>query len=268
MLKGLYRLRLGGWVCVGTVGLLLVSAVFVGAEERVEKATVELWPGDALAAVSGETVHLPVAVSTSTPLAGVQLRLSFDPAKMVPGKPELTDRSADMTVAYNAQDGELTVIVYSASGKVISAGEGPVVSVPFKVADFGPWTSDLGLKFEEVILASPEAEAIPVTVKPASVSLGVRTPTHYGLTQNYPNPFNPVTSIQYSVVSPVHTTLKIYNILGQEVRTLVNEVMEPGFHSVNWDGRDSQGAEVASGVYFYRLVAGDFSNTKRMLLLK
>jgi len=101
----------------------------------------------------------------------------------------------------------------------------------------------------------------------------------YSLAQNYPNPFNPITSIQYSVISDQslpHITLKIFNLLGQEVRTLVDEVKEPGYYTVTWDGRDEFGAEAASGVYFYRLTAGgasrenggDFTATKRMLLLK
>ena len=91
----------------------------------------------------------------------------------------------------------------------------------------------------------------------------VGVPAEYGLAQNYPNPFNPVTSIEYSVAGNVQATLKVYNVLGQEVVTLVDEVQEPGQYSVSWDAGD-----VASGVYFYRLNAGDFSATKRMVLMK
>ncbi|MFQ6031960.1 MAG: FlgD immunoglobulin-like domain containing protein, partial [Candidatus Zixiibacteriota bacterium] len=90
-------------------------------------------------------------------------------------------------------------------------------------------------------------------------------PDDFSLGQNCPNPFNPTTSIQYSVMSdqfPSHVTLKIYNVLGQEVRTLVDETTEPGFYTVTWDGRDSFGNGVASGVYFYRLTAGEFSQTR------
>ncbi|MFQ6093200.1 MAG: FlgD immunoglobulin-like domain containing protein, partial [bacterium] len=68
--------------------------------------------------------------------------------------------------------------------------------------------------------------------------------------------------------SPPHTTLKIYNILGQEVRTLVDELKEPGYYTVTWDGRNERGDPVSSGIYFYRLTAGDYSSTKRMVLLK
>ena len=98
-----------------------------------------------------------------------------------------------------------------------------------------------------------------------------KVPFEYSLTQNYPNPFNPATSIQYSVASdqsPNHTILKIYNILGQEVRTLVDGGKEPGYYTVTWDGRDERGDDVSSGIYFYRLKAGEFVATKKMMMLK
>ncbi len=95
-------------------------------------------------------------------------------------------------------------------------------------------------------------------------------PAEFSLSQNYPNPFNPTTAISYQLsgVSPHPTTLKIYNILGQEVRTLVDREQAPGYYSVRWDGRDGLGKEVSSGVYFYRLKAGNYTQIKRMILLK
>ncbi|MFQ6092411.1 MAG: FlgD immunoglobulin-like domain containing protein [bacterium] len=264
------RILTGGWpAAVGLTALLLVFSGPLLAEGTGKTATVSM--GEQLPLRAEGRVELPVVVNTSEPIAGVQIRASYDAALMTPGTPRLTERSAEMTVAFNDQDGELTVIVYSALGEVIPAGEGPVLAIPFKVEDFGLWTSDLGLDFEEVILASPAAEALPVTVKPGSVSIGKPVPTRYNLAQNYPNPFNPETSIQYSVVSdqsPPHITLKIYNILGEEVRTLVDELKDAGYYTVTWDGKDSGGLGVASGVYFYRLTAGDFTSTKRMVLLK
>lgn len=91
------------------------------------------------------------------------------------------------------------------------------------------------------------------------------------LGQNYPNPFNPATSIQYTVDSrqkALRTTLKIYNIKGQLVKTLVDEETIPGTRSVVWDGKDRKGNEVSSGIYFYRLRAGDQSEVRKMVLLK
>ncbi|UCE20595.1 MAG: T9SS type A sorting domain-containing protein [Gemmatimonadota bacterium] len=99
----------------------------------------------------------------------------------------------------------------------------------------------------------------------------VQMPIEYRLSQNYPNPFNPSTSIQYSVFSdqsPLHVTLKIYNVLGQGVRTLVDDIRNPGSYEVSWDGRDAFGKSAPSGVYFYRLSTDEFTATKRMVLMK
>jgi hypothetical protein len=97
------------------------------------------------------------------------------------------------------------------------------------------------------------------------------TPYSFALPQNYPNPFNPVTNISFSVggdKSASQVTLKIYNIVGQLVRTMVDDVRMPGSYVVAWDGRDSKGKEVASGIYFYRLKAAEFTECRKMVLLK
>jgi hypothetical protein len=95
------------------------------------------------------------------------------------------------------------------------------------------------------------------------------------LGQNYPNPFNLSTSIPFTVNSkrktensPVRTTLTIYNILGQKVKTLLDEKKKPGKYEVIWDGRDESGKKVASGIYFYRIKAADFTEVRKMVLLK
>jgi hypothetical protein len=88
------------------------------------------------------------------------------------------------------------------------------------------------------------------------------------LEQNSPNPFNPTTAIRFSLASKETVTLAVFDLGGRLVRTLVNEPRGLGSHSVTWDGRDNAGASVASGVYFYRLDAGKFTSTKKMVLLK
>ena len=103
----------------------------------------------------------------------------------------------------------------------------------------------------------------------------VTHPFAFELGQNYPNPFNPTTAISFRAGSleqragrPVHTTLTIYNILGEKVKTLVDDKREPGNYRVIWDGKDEAGKEVSSGIYFYRLKVGKNSITKRMVLLR
>jgi hypothetical protein len=84
----------------------------------------------------------------------------------------------------------------------------------------------------------------------------------------YPNPFNPTTTISFSIKEKAPVELVIYNILGQKVRTLVNQPLEPGEHSIVWNGTDNKGRSVASGIYFYRMKAGNYSETKKMVLKK
>jgi len=112
---------------------------------------------------------------------------------------------------------------------------------------------------------------IPTEVKEEDASL----PENYSLGANYPNPFNPATTIpfqvggsQFMVHSPVHTSLKIYNILGQLVRTLVDEEKAPGNYKAIWDGKDNSGKEVGSGIYFYQLRTEEYTATKKVVLLR
>ena len=100
------------------------------------------------------------------------------------------------------------------------------------------------------------------------LAVRVDPPGQFSLSQNAPNPFNPTTSIRYELPNTVQVTLKVYNLLGQEVRLLVNARQEAGFHTIIWDGRNVAGRSVSSGVYFYRIEAGEFTKAKKMLLLK
>jgi hypothetical protein len=93
-------------------------------------------------------------------------------------------------------------------------------------------------------------------------------PSEFDLSQNYPNPFNPTTKIEFTLAKSGFVNLQIYDVLGRKVRTLVSEELSSGYKSVIWDGKNEEGKGVASGVYFYQLKVGDFSQPKKMLLLK
>ena len=97
-----------------------------------------------------------------------------------------------------------------------------------------------------------------------------RLPKAFSLSQNIPNPFNPSTTISYTVTEgvAVKVALKVYNIRGSLVRTLVDEMREPGKYTMFWDGTDDYGRQLSSGVYLYRMQAGDFTQTRKMVLLK
>ncbi len=108
------------------------------------------------------------------------------------------------------------------------------------------------------LLGDTAFRAVPVGVEQVD-----QVPMQFALAQNYPNPFNPTTQIMFSVGTYGHTSLRIYDVLGREVATLVDEVKPAGYYSVQWN---AQGR--ASGVYFYRITANDFVRTKKLLLLK
>jgi len=93
-------------------------------------------------------------------------------------------------------------------------------------------------------------------------------PKEFDLRQNYPNPFNPNTVIEYALPKSAHVTIEIYNLLGQKVNVLMDEDQKVGFYRVDWDGKDKDGGELASGIYFYRIQAGDFVKCKKMIMLK
>jgi hypothetical protein len=93
-------------------------------------------------------------------------------------------------------------------------------------------------------------------------------PSDFSLSQNYPNPFNPVTKLDYNLPLRSSVNISIYNVLGQEIKTLVNGVKEYGYHSVTWNGRDDLGREMSSGVYFVRITSQGFTKTRKMLLVK
>jgi hypothetical protein len=92
--------------------------------------------------------------------------------------------------------------------------------------------------------------------------------TTFTLSQNYPNPFNPATSFKFTLPQASLVKIEVFNIVGQKVKTLLDEEMKAGTYLVEWNGKDERGVDVSSGVYFYRVVAGSFSDIKKMVLLR
>ncbi len=119
-----------------------------------------------------------------------------------------------------------------------------------------------------------DAENIEVSMEEDNITSvegenGSALPGQFSLMANYPNPFNPETAIRYQLPESADISLKIFNLLGQEVRSLVSKVQEAGAYSVQWDGKDNFGLSVSSGIYFYQINAGNkFKMSKTMMLLK
>lgn len=93
-------------------------------------------------------------------------------------------------------------------------------------------------------------------------------PTRFELGANYPNPFNPTTTLHYDLADAGQVRLIVYNVMGQQIRVLVNQPQEAGGYRVEWDATDASGQRVAPGLYRYRLVAGDQAAVGKMLLIK
>jgi len=115
------------------------------------------------------------------------------------------------------------------------------------------------LKLDDIWIGSDTTSCIDAIVEAHGIT---------SLLGNFPNPFNPVTTIRFTIGNVENVVINVYNVRGQRVRTLLNEYREPGLHSVVWNGTDDSGRAVGSGIYFYRMVAGENVDTRRMLLMK
>lgn len=200
----------------------------------------------------------PITFTNADGIIAAQFRVTYDQDVLTAIEARTTELSSGCSLAYKIDPGEIRVAM---AGNAPISGSGDIVEIDFK-AESAEIDLELYVKINEQTVIK-----LPFPIK---IVMG-ECPSDYALHQNYPNPFNPGTDITYqlsAVRSAVHTTLKIYNILGQEVRTLVNESQKPGSYIITWDGRDEYGNEVSGGLYFYRLEAGEWTATRRMLLLK
>jgi hypothetical protein len=150
----------------------------------------------------------------------------------------------------------------------IPAGTGTIAEIPAtRLSGIGD-TIPPKLTITRAFLSTGKGEGIPVA------GIGANVPRQFELSQNYPNPFNPKTTIRFKVAatdgdgSPVPVKLEVFNILGQSVKTLLNERRTPGNYTLEWDGTDAGGSKVSSGIYLYRLTSEQFSVTKKMVFLK
>ena len=156
----------------------------------------------------------------------------------------------DMSVKYHDANGELRVLVYSFDGKAIPAGVTELFS------------------FEAQNVELVQVEAVDFYGSPLKSTITSKVlPTRFALLNNYPNPFNLSTNISFALPQDSKVSLKLYNIAGQLVRSFEG-AYHAGNHTIIWDGTNTRGETVASGIYFYKLVAGEYNCTKKMVLIK
>jgi hypothetical protein len=169
------------------------------------------------------------------------------------GEATKVENLTGLTLAWGVSNGETKVLVH---GKFKEAGD--------KISS---GTSSLFKIHGDVELTKVEAAGYygaPIDVNIAGIT---NRPTAFGLSQNYPNPFNASTTIKFALPVDGKVSLKIYNVAGQLVKEYQQE-MNAGYRSITWDGTNASGKVVASGVYFYKLQAADFTKTLKMTLLK
>lgn len=164
-------------------------------------------------------------------------------------------------ITLTGNSGNVAGELVNSSGTVVAVNNS-TSSNPFILAapSAGTYTVNAGYRNPSRVWGSTSAVINLTGVDEELVGL---KPESFALYSNYPNPFNPSTKIRYAISQSAFTTLKVYSILGQEVATLVNEEKTPGVYEVNFDGLN-----LTSGTYIYKLQAGNFIDTKKMILLK
>jgi len=168
-------------------------------------------------------------------------------------QPRLTDASDDLDMIWSIQDGQLRVLILSIGPGSIPAGVHDIIQIPYR--------GNGSITLSEVEIVDYYGQPYTTVMK------GSNLPTSFTLGQNYPNPFNPSTTIGFSLPVSSDWKLSIYNINGELVSDHRGS-SAAGHHVVTWNGTNSDGAPVASGIYFYRLEARDFNETRKMILLK
>ena len=245
-----------------TRGITITGGQNASAELKLERVN------DATAADGILTLRF--TLSQASNLKGYGLTLQFDDARyefLEAREPDgnLLKSGSGRETLFLTSDrtpGELNIGAVRTDGQGAS-GNGKLVELTFKTSGT---PSALDFQVSESVLVGVDG-AVDMLSR---VEIGhlKPLPDQYRLNQNMPNPFNPSTAIGYQLPEAGQVRLAVYNLLGQEVRVLVNERRDAGLFSATWDGTDALGRRVASGIYLYRIQAGSFSAIKRMLLLK
>jgi hypothetical protein len=230
-------------------------------------------------------VVVPLEVTNSEKLVAIDIPLEYSEGATL-DRVEFTERVEYFDFKHANIDNENNRVVIGLISMVahekpdLDAGSGPIANMIFTVEDgvdeieikaielknpdhsLMYYWNDYSSGRPEVRTIQPEFETLHLPVNPTVV------PKAFALKQNSPNPFNPVTRVSFDLPKASDVRVSVFNVLGQHVKDLVDEYKEAGSYEVIWDGTDNYGASVASGIYFYRIKTSEFSDTKKMLLLK
>jgi hypothetical protein len=205
-----------------------------------------------------------VTISSERPVAGIQMTLTYDAGRMRPGPPVLIPSYNGPVIESYIEDDQIRLAIYSTEGPLNGAGVSFRILVPVELENRQSAT----LVLTDILVADRQAQPVHAAIVTSTITIP-SMPAPFALGAAYPNPFNPQTQITYELPGQTHVTLTMYNLLGQEIIRLVDQVQPAGPYAVTWNGRNTQGVSVASGVYMYRLTTDSgFQTTRRVTLLK
>jgi parallel beta-helix repeat protein len=229
------------------------------ALQKDASATVSI---GSIAAKHGDQIKVPVSFESVSGVAALQAKLKIDPKLFSVVNVKASGIAADQQLTYATSPGEVRFAL--ASSKVFDQ-PGVVAEITLNVSNDVSGTVHAAIQPVQFLVNEQDMSS---AVKSADIEITGR-PAHFELSQNYPNPFNPATTITYQLPNDgVDVHITIYNILGQVVKTLVNEQKNAGVYSVVWDGKNDEGIAVTSGVYIYQLKSGNFMQSKKLMMLK
>jgi len=205
-----------------------------------------------LTRVDEEVVSIPVKISNTSNVLSAQISLNVD-ASVASVDQIVSNLPKGWIMAHNFADGKLNIAMTGMN----PIEDGNIVAVNLRLKN-----KEAKFDVDGSVTLNDNSE---IALAKASVR---QIPSQYELSQNYPNPFNPSTTIKYALATDSRVSIHIYNMLGEKVRTLVNNQQEAGYYSVQWDGSNDYNQKVSSGIYIYRLEAGSFVQTKKMNLIK
>jgi hypothetical protein len=217
----------------------------------------------------GEGFEVPVVLRNNPgTVKGMHFVVSYDRSRLefvgVDQGEQLKEASHPLFFDGRDRDGTVDVSLALLGGETAIGGSGEIATIRFRLLQ----SADVSLGFDLVDLRDSKNQRLSADQGDMEYEVTPLVPTAYSLSQNHPNPFNLSTEIAFELPEASVVSLRIYNIQGQLVRSLVSEPRSAGYHSVAWDGRTDAGNVVSSGMYLYRLVSGDYSSTRKMILLK
>jgi len=216
---------------------------------------------------SREWQNIPVTSDCFEMISGFQIDLLFDASIVELGVPVLAEGNENVGVFTSISGNTMRVLAIDLSGGLIDLSSGLLMNVPVQVIDETA-SGSLDFSVEDLIISGPGGVQIVAQCLVSIIDIGLPSPTEFSLKQNFPNPFNPTTSIRYDIAETADANLVIYNMLGQQVRTLVNGKQDVGYYQVVWNGLNDAGQPVATGIYIYHLQAGQYSKTMKMAFIK